>query len=731
VLVRIPADDYTSGARPGQPAPTPEDFLGLLARAVQQFQTYPSTSPLCLAAIEASHRALAALDGGDQLSFRVTPSELLVDERPTGRGAVVGRELAVRLHRAAVMTVTLDRGASLREIGRFCEGLVRCGARGAGPDTLHDWLTEHGIEHVTVEMASRPEVLEVGATSPDAAPRIARERARFEAQIARGGAVHHLYPPRKGWVRLDPAAAPPSVSLLDLAILVDDPAALAAMLLRLTDDAGDVSAGEALQQKYSDVAMLIAALDPPVARRLFGKLARAVLDLDPAGRQALLRRTVLPGLLDGRIDGAILRDFPDVELAESLCLLLDLETAAPELLATALSRLDLSTERQASVTPLLDAKLREREATAAEGGRMTTLARRARELVRVDAAADLDFAEFSAFDLSMDEAAITALAEIRAALPAADALVDQLTCLWHLVWLEPNPECVSRYLDRSFALLEELEHASRGGELPAWLAAYRSLSDRLGEPRPDVAETITRRLGDFCTPARVAWLVELSRRDTDGRTVAHGIIQALGPGVAAPLTALLEAAAAGGSARDRAESAKAAAQLLVEHAATLAPRLPPLLPTCTPAVRRTLLRVLGAAGPGYEECIASHVSALDEPTAREALRALARLGTARAAALVVAHVVRQDGPLSVAAEETLWHFPPAEAERRTRELLARREFTMRHPDAAERLLDRAARAGSAGLEPVLQAIAPLRFRIWNPALVRVARKAHRMLQPSV
>ena len=149
--------------------------------------------------------------------------------------------------------------------------------------------------------------------------------------------------------------------------------------------------------------MLISALDPRVARRMFGKLARAVLDLEPTTRQALLRRTVLPGLLDGRVDGTILRDFPDIDLAESLCLLLDLETAAPELLTTALSRLDLPAERHAAMVPLLDARLKERE--AAGSGRQTTLTRHARDLVRVDAEQGKSFADFAAFDLSLDQAA--------------------------------------------------------------------------------------------------------------------------------------------------------------------------------------------------------------------------------------------------------------------------------------------------------------------------------------
>ena len=98
---------------------------------------------------------------------------------------------------------------------------------------------------------------------------------------------------------------------------------------------------------------------------MFSKLARAVLDLGPERRTDLLRRTILPGLLDGRADGAVLRDFPNVDLAESLCLLMDLETAAPELLTTALDRLELPAERRQAVAPLMEARLRGGDAAAA------------------------------------------------------------------------------------------------------------------------------------------------------------------------------------------------------------------------------------------------------------------------------------------------------------------------------------------------------------------------------
>ena len=696
-----------------------EELLGLLARAIQQLHTYPATSPRCTAAIEACSRALAALDTRDQLTLRVTPSELIVDDVPVGKGGQVGQELARRLHKAGVAAVTLSRAASARELARFCGDLIRCGERDASEATLLEMLMEHGVDAIAIEMTSRPAVLEVGSVTPATAADMQREHARLDAQLAKGGVVSHLYPPQKGWVRVDPGSAPATISLLDLALLADDPATLASMLLRLTDGSADVSPAEALEKKYSDVAMLISALDPRVARRMFGKLARAVLDLEPSTRQALLRRTVLPGLLDGRVDGAILRDFPDVDLAESLCLLLDLETAAPELLATALSRLELPADRHAAMVPLLDERFKAREAAAAENGKATSLTRHARDLVKVDASGGKSFADFAAFDLSLDATAGETLDQIRRVVPETDVIGTQLVCLWHLLSLEPNPDAVARFLDRSFALLGELERDGRGGEVPAWLAAYRGLADRLREARPDVADVLVAYLASFCTAERAAWIVDLSLQEPDGRAVASAVVEALGASAAAPLVGLVE--------RDP-QRARGAAQLLTYHAALLAPAVAPMLVGSAPVVARALLRVLGCAGPGYEDRIAAHVSSGDEQTAREALRALARVGTARAAAFVAEEIERQRGPLAAAAEETLWHFPAAEAQRQTRELLSRRGFAVKHPQATERLLDRAARAGAADLQPLLLDLAPLRFRIWNPAVARLARKAHVMLK---
>jgi len=61
--------------------------------------------------------------------------------------------------------------------------------------------------------------------------------------------------------------------------------------------------------------------------------------LDPDSRLTPLRRTILPGLLDGKIDGIVLRDFPNLDVADSPSRLLNLETAAPDVVPLTLARL--------------------------------------------------------------------------------------------------------------------------------------------------------------------------------------------------------------------------------------------------------------------------------------------------------------------------------------------------------------------------------------------------------
>ena len=708
-------------ARPARPAETgrSSECLQLLARAIQQFHTYPATSPLCLNAVDACHRALSLLDR-DHLDFRVGPHEVIVDEMPTGRGTLVETELARRLHAAEIAQVNIERAASTRELTRFCLDLLTSSERGRDHAGLIELLDEHGVSRIMLRAAYRPEVLPVSAPRPAIATLLDAQRVRREDQLARGGAVNHLYPPDKGWIRLDPRSSVPSVSLVDLALLIDDPASLATMLLRLTD--GDVTGvctpEEALAQKFSDVTTLFAALDPKVARVMFSRLAQAVLELDPSRRQALLRRTILPGLLDGKVEGTVLRDFPDLDLADSLCLLLDLETAAPEVVTSALARLDLPAERQQAVMPLL----RDRLETRGHAHRETGLDAHARRLVNVEAARAKSFAEFAAFDLALDGSARDALVRVRDGIAASDLASDQLACLWNLVRLEANPEVAQRFMDRAMPQIERLEQEGRWPFFAFWVSRLGALAADLREGRPDVAEVISARLTSFCTADRAQRLAHLAARDTEGRAMAEAVLLALGP----PMGGALASACGRGDGKD--PRSRAALQLLCDHAALVGPAIVEVLSTADTVTARGLVRVLGMAGAGYEAAIAGQIGRRDEQIVRECLRSLARIATPRAAALVRAAIEQADGWVASAAAETLWHFPPPEARRQVLDLLARREFVLRQPDVASRLLERAAQGGGEGLEPVLSTLTSLRYRVWSPSLVRVGRRARVLLQ---
>jgi hypothetical protein len=168
---------------------------------------------------------------------------------------------------------------------------------------------------------------------------------------------------------------------------------------------------------------------------------------------------------------------------------------------------------------------------------------------------------------------------------------------------------------------------------------------------------------------------------------------------------------------------------MCEHARLLAPGLAARVGHCGIAAARTIIRVLGFAGPGHETEIAEQLQLGDELTAREALQALAHIGSSKAAGIVGVHLRCGAGSVRAAAEEALRRFPPAASAAAMRDLLASRDFILRHPQIAVRLLERAEQAGLTDLQPAMRALVPLRFRFWNPAVVRVARKARTMMDP--
>ena len=500
------------------------------------------------------------------------------------------------------------------------------------------------------------------------------------------------------------------------------------MLLRLTDDeAGAESRDGALQQKFSDVATLLAALDPPLARVMFSKLARAVLDLGPERRTDLLRRTILPALLDGRADGAVLRDFPNVDLAESLCLLMDLETAAPELLTTALDRLDLPAERRQAVAPLMEARLRGGDAAAARApahaSRTSTVT--SSRLIRVNPSAGKSFADFAAFDLSIDDqttggarpdsgvdrahrhAGRAAGVPAESGPPGAESGARRRLS-------PPQPDGARRARARG-----AVSRTSRRGR-----AQYGRLADALRQSRPDVADAIANALAAFCTPDRAMALLDLyadrCRRAGSRERARRSVRRRDGAGVRGP-------ARRSGHAH---QDARARAADVRTRPAARAARSP-----CGSAPRgvgavRAIIKVLGFAGPGYEDALAEQLQDGDEQTAREALQALAHIGSTRAAGIVGVHLRQGASSVRAAAEEALRHFPPAAAAAALRDLLGEpRVHRAASGDRRRGCSIAPNRSGLTDLQPAMRALAPLRFRFWNPALVRVALKARTMIGP--
>src|SRR5262245_35476375 len=151
-------DDAAAGSpvaplRDGRPTSEwrPPDFaalqegLTLLARAVRQFHTYPADSPMCTDAIAACQKVLAGLSAREQVSFRVAPTHVTIDDVATGAGTAIEQELARRLHRAQVASVDLSRTVTSRDLARFSATLSGFGDAAKAPLTFAEVLGDQGV----------------------------------------------------------------------------------------------------------------------------------------------------------------------------------------------------------------------------------------------------------------------------------------------------------------------------------------------------------------------------------------------------------------------------------------------------------------------------------------------------------------------------------------------------------------------------------------------------------
>ena len=711
-------DDKAAGVKTGM-----ADFLQTLARAVHQFHTYPANSPLCADAVAACHAAFTALELEQPLTVRVGSRELLVEDDRIGRGMSIEHELWRPLHRARVSSLEFQPSVSTRDWAQLCP-IIASAIRGTRQTPgLAELLLETGVSAIIARVTPRPELFEIGAPPKPVHALVERERTR-QASLPATGPGQHLYPPDKGWVRVDPTVTYESVSLLDLMVLVNDPGEAAAMLTRLIDeDAGDESArAAALGQRYRDLVMIIGALDVRLGRVLFSKLARAVLALDADRRRSLLQGAVLPGLLDGRTNAeAVLSEFPDVDLADALCLLLELDAASPQVLSIALDRLRLPEERRTTLAPMIQAKLQKKnsaELQTSDGA--AGLDAIGASLTRVATGEVKDFSEFAAFDLAMTDETMMTLQGVQAAIGATEACDAQVSCALGLARIEPNPTVVKGLLARALPAMRTIFRGDRLDAVRSLLEQLHTTATMLDTVRPDVAATVRDTIAAFCNRDFVMRLSQLSN-EPNGRVLASAIVAAAGvPLIPAWLSALDDP-------HDRAH-ARQLLPSMCDNVAAIAPVLSERLSSLGIDAACASLAVLAAGGVGYEEAIAGQVREGEERRGREAMRALSRIASPRATALIVHHIENGPARLQPTAEEALWRLPLPVAVAKTQELLRRREFVVRHPESAARLLERAAHSSGQELEPLLEQLTSLRFHFWSPAVARIGARARGLRQ---
>ena len=696
-------------------------FLTHFAKAMRQIHAYPVTSQVCVDAVNASRAHLASIDWADELRFVVTPDALLLYEKPVGDGQFVRHELVRRLRRARVAALIVQRDCTARDLTRCCINVLRCSESADKTMSAAAMLAEDGVEAVSVEVTSRHEVLQVAPSAPAQRDLVAHERRRRD-ETQFGTRTVHLFPPHRGWIRLDPAESYDSVSLSDLAILVDDPNELAAMLDRLAEDtqAGSNLDPHALERRFSYVCALFAGLEPRLSRVMFSKLGRLVVAMDTDRKQGLFKGTVLPSIFDGRPEAQVLHALGDADLAESLCLLFRPENGDSALAFSALDQLNLAPERRAALVPLMEDLMRARidPALGLDAATAIALDQQARRLTSISGTGQRSFVDLAGFDLRVDDQARAIIDAVCDGIRDTDGTMAELMCLVNLIGLQANPEVAAKFVHGAVERANQLVAANRWSDLATAFERLAHIVASLRERRPEITALVDAELSGFATPEFARTLLAQHSRGDDSQATSLKLVDALGPAIAPALLSLLETDA---------RAASVAVGLMCERASLFAQSLADGILTYKGHARAHVARVLGHAGAGFEDALCSLCSAKDEKTTREALRGLSRIGTARAAEGVAVLARNARDWMSTATVETMLRFPPEVGAHAIRDLLAEKSFVRAQPAAASRLIGRVAQAKVPGLEPVLRDIWSLRYRFWNRALVTAARDAGALL----
>ena len=682
--------------------------IGLLARAVQRHRIYPPSSPLCLESVEA---CLSALEGlpAEAVKLRVSPTQIFhgSDAIP---GSSVVTELTERLFRADVEELSLRRATPPKELARFCRQLATWDRRRDQYESFIETLNEQGVTSIRTRSANKLEVLDLEIITAERLAQLSEERDARAPEDQRVEGEARL----QAWIQVDTDCDIDSIDLVDLAFLLDDQSDLAQVLYDIAEGGPQSATGaEALCESVAELTELYSSLSPRIAEQRFSDLARTLMTLDEKARNALTRDVLLPDLLETDRAAPLLRLLPDAEIIDAVRTLADLEVDAPGLIKLALDRLALPEDQRITVAGAVGGPIGVDEANPDLEPSSPPLS---------GDGAGRDLREYTVHELSVDEETIADLNRIKREVEASTEPAGRLRCYANLVRHLRNPDHAEDILKGAEEILAA--SISNGGtEAAEWVEEFRRAADSVREHRPEIAELVDDMMLTLCSPEFLraqaqSWVAQGGSVDESRR-----LLTAFGPASIDALIHLLEE-----------EQVRAVRRRLVdfmcENAAAFAPELVRYVSDERWTVVRNVVRIIGFAGPGHEPELAPAVGHPEERVAREALLALARIGSPEAVDLIAGQLGDSDPSRRAMAEEAIRTLPVEEGRRQVRGLLGDPAFFRRYPGLARSLVQRFAPGRGGDWEDILLPMASVRFRLWRPRLMALGWTAAAALRES-
>lgn len=692
-----------------------EEFLVLLHKALRVYGRYPATNPLCIEAARECHAALQAASDARSLTLAVGHEEILWEGGPLLTRQRVGSELANLFHRLSIGSLLFEAQTAVRDVAAFCQQMAAFEqgrdeqVPGGPPPSLE------GCPSIRIERLKRLRVLDARDLSDARLMLVAHYGRSGEGapESSQGGG--YLYPAGRAWVLVDSTSDISRISMVDLAFVLDDPPAFAQVLetLASVDDAPELNKNAAFERNFREIAGLFAVLDGSLKERMLGRLASSLLQLPPERRNRLLTEHVVPSLIEGRSDAAVLRHLPDGELANALA-----EThrarGTTETLGRAIEHLDVTQGRSDRLFDMTMDKLRDGDSVNADELAPGQIQGLDGQTIQLDRQSVRDLRRFEAHDVSMNPATEARLRQVGAALADPDGSVERLRCIGNILVNENSGDAAEVLVGQVFSVFGELNTSRRWLDAARWTLRFMTMAGDEAKLAPRVRAALRDGLATMCSGALVGGLLaNAARDDAESRAALEDLVKALPEAATEVLVEFL---------RQRIDP-PSVIDLMSRNATLLAESIRLYLSDRDPFVVRSLLRVLGSADPGYEMLVAAKMRHPDSIVAREAYRALAHMRTPKAVALVGDRLRKGDPLEKRLAAATLVRFQAKMADQIALGALRQDKFVRGDPTLAALLLKNVSARRGSQLGGILERLARYRFHIWRPDLARLGRQA--------